>query len=74
MQQQNTTPKVLMAANNPESTELINIASFKVALNSLSCLTPTDIDNLAKYMDEKNEGFISIGTFEQKVKNANPLG
>ena len=61
-------------ANNPESTELINIACFKLALNSLACLTPTDIDNLGKYMDEKNEGYISIMKFEQSVQNAIPLG
>ena len=68
--QLNTTARALLMANNPESTELINIACFKLAINSLACLTPTDIDNLGKYMDEKNEGYISIGSFEAKVTNA----
>ena len=68
--QLNTSTTALLRANNPESTELMNIASFKLAINSLACLTPTDIDNLAKFMDEKNEGFVSIGSFDAKVQNA----
>ena len=41
-----------------ESTDLINIASFKRAINSMKCLDKYSIGNLAKYLDENNEGFI----------------
>ena len=52
---------------NSERTELINICSFKMAMNSLKCLGQYDIDNLAKYLDTKNEGYISISEFSAAV-------
>ena len=58
-----TTPTKFLKGHNPDDAELINIASFKMAMHSLKCLALHDIDNLTKYMDEKNEGFISIGAF-----------
>ena len=58
-----TTAHKFLMLHNPDSSELINIASFKMAIYTLKCLALHDIDNLTKYMDEKNEGFISVGTF-----------
>jgi len=36
-------------------------------------LTLYNIDNLAKYMDTENEGFISLSDFINRVKLANTL-
>lgn len=62
--------KKLMGEFNSEQTELINVRSFKLALNSLKVLSQYNIDNLAKHLDKNNEGFISIGHFEAEVKAA----
>lgn len=40
-----------------------------MALNDLRCLTLYQIDNLAKYMDTENEGFISLDNFASQVQN-----
>ena len=69
-----TTPTKLLMVHNADTTELINIASFKMAINSLKCLGGYDIDNLTKYMDSNNEGYISIGSFEAKVNTASMMG
>ena len=55
---------------NDQRTEIINIANFKKAINSMKCLDQYAIDNLAKYLDENNEGFISISSFIVKTNNA----
>jgi hypothetical protein len=62
-----------MIENNAENTEKINLRSFKIGLNNLQCLTLYNIDNLAKYMDIENEGFISLSDFINRVKLANIL-
>jgi len=52
-----------MISKNPEGSSKINLRSFKLAVHELHCLTLYSIDNLAKYMDTDNEGYISIGSF-----------
>ena len=69
-----TTPAKLLMSWNPDKIENINIASFKMAINSLKCLGGYDIDNLTKYLDVKNEGYISIGDFQAKVDTASIMG
>ena len=65
-----TSPQDFLMRANPDKSELINIASFKMALHNLKCLALHDIDNLTKYMDKKNEGFIGIGDFTAAVERA----
>lgn len=55
---------------NDQRAEIIAIANFKKAINSMKCLDQYAIDNLAKYLDENNEGFISISGFIVKTNNA----
>ena len=59
-----------MQDHNSEKTEKINLRSFKIAINNLQCMTLYNIDNLAKYMDTENEGFILISKFIKDVQNA----
>ena len=44
--------------------------TFKIAINSLKVLTQYNIDNLAKYMDKQNDGFVSTADFAASVSNA----
>jgi Ca2+-binding EF-hand superfamily protein len=55
---------------NPEKTEKLTLRNFKRAINELKCLTLYQIDNLAKYLDDQNEGFVSIDKFVAGVKNS----
>jgi hypothetical protein len=50
------------------------LRSFKLAVYELKCLTLYQIDNLAKFLDVDNEGFISIQSFIVAVENSTALG
>ena len=50
--------------------EKINIVGFKKAVNSLKCLDQYAIDNLAKHVDDQNEGFITVDSFVYLVFNS----
>lgn len=63
-----------MKEYNADKSEKINLRSFKIAINDLKCLTLYNIDNLAKYMDTENEGFISTNRFFASVNNSNTMG
>ena len=69
-----TTPQRFLQEANPEKSELITIRLFKVTLNNLKLLTLPNINNLTKYMDKKNDGFISIGDFAAEVSNSYNAG
>ena len=60
----------MIAEFNTEQSELVTVRTFKIALNSLKVLTQYNIDNLAKYMDKQNDGFVSIADFSASVNNA----
>ena len=62
-----------MMRSNSEKSEKINLRSFKIAINDLKCLTLYQIENLAKYMDVDNEGFISINNFVASVHHSGAL-
>lgn len=70
LEQLHITPQKLLMEYNSDTTELINISSFKIAIHSLKCLGQYDIDNLTKSCDTNNEGYISIGSFVAQVNNA----
>ena len=46
------------------------MADFKRAAAALKCLDQYATDNLAKYLDTQNEGFISIANFIAQTSNA----
>lgn len=45
----------------------MNQRAFKMALYSLKVLSQYAIDNLTKYLDKNNEGFISMGEFNAEI-------
>ena len=59
---------------NKSQGELITTGDFKRAIASLKCLDQYGIDNLAKFLDTNNEGFISISSFIAKTNNAAASG
>ena len=46
------------------------MSDFKRAVHALKCLDQYAIDNLAKFLDTQNEGFIGLGDFIAKTNNA----
>jgi hypothetical protein len=46
------------------------LRAFKLAINSLKVLTQYNIDNLARFMDKNNEGYVSISEFSAALSNA----
>lgn len=63
-------PQRFLQEFNSEQTELINLRAFKLAINSLKVLTQYNIDNLARFMDKNNEGYVSISEFSAALSNA----
>jgi len=53
-----------------EGLKRLTLRNFKHALHSLKLLTQFQIDNLAKYMDTENEGYISVDKFDVEIRNA----
>lgn len=47
----------------------VHLRGFKYGLNTLKCLTAQQINNLAKYLDFRNDGFISLSHAEKAVEN-----
>lgn len=70
LEMQRLSAKNLMDEHQSERTMLINMFNFKTAINSLKVLSQFNIDNLAKYMDKQNEGFVDIGEFTAEVSNS----
>lgn len=60
---------VLQAYDN-EKTGRLTLRSFKLAIHQLKALNQYEIDNIARYFDKENEGFIAINDFEVSVKQA----
>lgn len=51
-----------------EKTGRLSLRNFKYALNSIKALSQYQIDNLAKYLDKENDGFISVNEFDVSVR------
>lgn len=62
-----------MMEYNSEKSSMINLFNFKTAVNSLKVLSQYNLDNLAKYLDKQNEGYIDIGDFAASVSNSGAL-
>ena len=45
----------------------VTLRGFKYGINSLKVLTQQQINNLSKYLDRKNNGFISIADVEKAI-------
>lgn len=55
---------------NRQKSEQINLIDFKRAINYLKVLSLSEIDNLAKFMDNDNNGYIATSDFVTKVRNS----
>ena len=44
--------------------------AFKLGINSLACLTPHQVKNLAKYMDRRDNGMIHVKELDTAIKNS----
>ena len=53
-----------------EGLHKLTLRNFKHALHSLRLLTQFQIDNLAKYMDTENDGYVSIDKFDVEIRGA----
>jgi Ca2+-binding EF-hand superfamily protein len=51
----------MMQAENPDKSEIIDITNFKRIIHRKKLVETITLDNLAKYLDEQNNGIISIG-------------
>ena len=51
----------MMQAENPDKSEIIDITNFKRIIHRKKLVETVTLDNLAKYLDEQNNGVISIG-------------
>ena len=60
----------MVQKHNDTKAEFINVANFKRAIHGLKCLDQYSIDNLTKYMDTNNEGFVMISAFISRTFNA----
>jgi hypothetical protein len=47
----------------------VTLRGFKISLHKLKLLNQFEIDNLTKYMDEQDDGFISIDKFDVELRN-----
>jgi hypothetical protein len=64
------TPMKLIEQVNFNREDPITIRTFKSALNSLHVLTQYSIDNLTKFMDKQNSGFITISDVNASINSA----
>ena len=66
----NSTVTNILTPFDQEKTGRLSLRNFKVAVHQLHCLNQYGIDNLARYMDKENEGFIAINQVDVAVKGA----
>lgn len=57
-----------MSPYDMEKTRNLTLRNFKAGLNSLKALSQYQIDNLAKYLDKEDTGFISIDDFDVAIR------
>lgn len=53
-----------------EDLKRLSLRNFKHALHSLKLLTQFQIDNLTKYLDADDDGFISVDRFDVELRGA----
>ena len=69
------TAKMICRDFDVEGIERLSLRNFKHALHSLRVLTQYQIDNLTKYLDKADDGFIPTEVFEETMRLVHvPLG
>jgi Ca2+-binding EF-hand superfamily protein len=63
------TAKAICKEFDVEGLDRLNLRNFKHALHSLRILTQYQIDNLAKYLDSDDDGWVSVDKFDIEMRN-----
>jgi len=59
-----------LASFDTENIGAVTLRNFKFAIHSVHALNQFEINNVAKYLDKRNCGFIEITDFEDALKSA----
>ena len=65
-----TTAKQICKDQDPEGIQRLTLRGFKMSLHKLKLLNQFQIDNLTKYLDTLDDGFIAIDKFDVELRNA----
>lgn len=55
---------MLLAKFDTEKNQNLTLRNFKVGINSLKTLSQYQIDNLTRFLDKQDDGFITIDEFD----------
>ena len=64
----NRTPNQVLTPFDLEKNGRLTLRNFKWALNELKCLSLYEINNLARYLDKEDDGYISINEFDVAIR------
>lgn len=71
---QGKTPEALFNAQaqfrDAKKDNEVNIRTFKLAIFTLNCMNQQEINNLAKYMDRRNNGMIHVSEFNAALSGS----
>jgi hypothetical protein len=71
---QGRTPKMICKEYDSEGIDKLTLRNFKHALHALRVLNQYQIDNLTKYLDTADDGFIAVDRFDVELRNAHIPG
>ncbi len=57
-----------MSMYDMEKTRNLTLRNFKAGIHAMKCLSLYQIDNIAKYLDKEDTGFISIDDLDVAVR------
>ena len=63
-------PGNYLKLEDSEKTGNLTLRNFKKAINNLHVLNQYSIDNLARYLDKENNGFVSVYNFEFEINQS----
>lgn len=64
------TAKQICKDQDTEGIQKLTLRGFKISLHKLKLLNQFQIDNLTKYLDTQDDGFIAIDKFDVELRNA----
>ena len=67
-QRSNKSAKMICKEYDVENIDKLTLRNFKHALHALKLLSQYQIDNLTKYLDKADDGFIPIEVFEEALR------
>ncbi len=64
----NKNAKMICREFDVEGIERLTLRNFKYALHSMKVLSQYQIDNLSKYLDKGDDGFVAVDVFEDALR------